>query len=164
MPQLEQIAATYGSQLFWLLLTFGLVYLIVGRGMVPRVQQTVDGRDRRIADDLAAAEAARARADALEEEHRARQDAARAEAMRASQDAKAAAARATEARVREADVGIQASTDEAERRLAAARTSALAEVEAVAAEAARDMVQRLAGVSVSDDDARRAVREATVRG
>ena len=56
MPQIDQIAATYGSQLFWLLLTFGLIYLVVGRGMLPKIEAPVEGRDARIADDLAAAE------------------------------------------------------------------------------------------------------------
>ncbi|RZM11681.1 MAG: ATPase, partial [Sphingomonas sp.] len=33
MPQLSQVAATYASQIFWLLVTFGLLYFVVGRGM-----------------------------------------------------------------------------------------------------------------------------------
>lgn len=159
MPQIEQVAAVGASQVFWLLLTFGLVFLIVGLGMVPKVQGTVDARASRIVADLSAAEEARVRADTLETEHRTRADAARAEAMAAAAEAKVAAARATEARVRDADVGIQAASDEADRRLAAARASALGEVDGVAAEAARDMVQRLAGVTVTPEEARRAVQQ-----
>ena len=63
MPQIEQLAATYGSQIFWLLVTFGLVYLIIGRGMARKVVDTVDLRDRTVADDLATADAARAAVD-----------------------------------------------------------------------------------------------------
>jgi len=164
MPQIEQIAATYASQLFWLILTFGLIYLVVGRGMVPKVERTVEQRDAQIAADLGAAQAAREKADALEAEQRARMDASRAEAARAAQEAKAAAARASEARVKEASEGIAATQTEAERRLAAAKRSALAEIETVAADAARDMVQRLAGVSVDEAEARGAVQKALARG
>ena len=37
MPQIAQLAETYASQIFWLLLIFGFVYFVIGRGMVPRV-------------------------------------------------------------------------------------------------------------------------------
>ena len=63
MPQIEQLAATYASQIFWLLVFFGVVFFVIGRGAVPKVLSTMDGRDKQIADDLAAAEAARAAAE-----------------------------------------------------------------------------------------------------
>ena len=164
MPQLEQIAATYGSQLFWLIVTFGLIYIVVGRGMLPKIEATVDGRDRRIAEDLAAAEDARRNADAAEEAYRLRIDASRADAARLAAEAKAASARTTEARVAEADRGIDAVTQEAERRLAAARASALGEIEGVAAGAAQELVAKLSGVSVGRSEATRAVQAALTRG
>lgn len=67
MPQISQLAATYASQIFWLLLTFGIVFVVVGLGMVPKIQGTIDQRDRTVADDLAAAEQARGAADAAED-------------------------------------------------------------------------------------------------
>lgn len=72
MPQIAQLAATYSSQIFWLLLTFGFVFFVIGLGMVPKVQSTVDARDKKIADDLEAARAGSAAADALEADWRAR--------------------------------------------------------------------------------------------
>ena len=89
MPQIAQISATYASQIFWLLITFGLLYFVVGRGMVPKIQATVDAREGRIAGDLAAAEAARAEADRVEAAWRAEMDAARAAAMAETNAAKA---------------------------------------------------------------------------
>ena len=67
MPQISQLAATYSSQIFWMLLIFGAVFFLVGRGMAPRVIETMEGRDKRIAADLAAAEAARRDADAQDD-------------------------------------------------------------------------------------------------
>ena len=55
MPQISQIAATYASQIFWLLITFGILYFGIGKMMVPRVTGVMDLRERQIADDLAAA-------------------------------------------------------------------------------------------------------------
>ncbi|QYU67832.1 hypothetical protein J4558_23615 [Leptolyngbya sp. 15MV] len=73
MPQIAQLAETYASQIFWLLVFFGFVFLVVGRGMVPKVMATVAERDGQIAADLAAATAARAQADAEEEAWRKRE-------------------------------------------------------------------------------------------
>ena len=93
MPQIAQIASTYASQFFWLFLTFGLIYLVVGRGMVPKISGTVQARDNRIADDLAAAERARGEADAREEAYRVQTETNRAEALKLTQAAKIAATR-----------------------------------------------------------------------
>ena len=60
MPQLNQLAEVALSQFFWLLLVLGLIYFGIGKAMLPKIQSTVDLREKRIADDLAAAEAARA--------------------------------------------------------------------------------------------------------
>jgi F-type H+-transporting ATPase subunit b len=36
MPQLEQLPYIFTSQLFWLLVVFGLLYFGIGRGMIPK--------------------------------------------------------------------------------------------------------------------------------
>lgn len=158
MPQIEQVAATYASQLFWLVVTFGLAFLIVGRGMVPRVQSTMDARDNQVAADLKAAEAARAAADADEAKWRADENAARETARATLAAAKEAATRDSEARLAASGSEHQARIDAAEARIAAASAAAGAEIEAVAADAARDIVIHLSGASVTDEEARSAVK------
>jgi len=159
MPQIAQLATTYSSQIFWLVVFFGLVFLVVGRGMVPKVMATVDARDNQIASDLAAAEAARKAADAEEEAWRVQANKQRAEAHGLIAAAKADAAKVTESKLAEANTGIDARVAEAEGRISAAKNSALGEIEAVAAEAAGAIVTRLSGLSVDDITARAAVKE-----
>ena len=103
MPQIEQLPFIFFSQLFWLAVVFGIIFFVIGRGMLPKVQSTVDEREKTIAQDLEQAQAARAAAEETEEAWRARMDAARAEAAKLAHDAKQAAARDTEAKVRKAD-------------------------------------------------------------
>src|SRR6478735_12053478 len=103
MPQISQIAATYASQIFWLLITFGLLYFVVGKGMVTKIVSTVDAREQRITGDLAAAEAARAQADRVEEAWRIEMDAARNAAMAETASAKAQAVQSAEQQVKAAD-------------------------------------------------------------
>ena len=83
MPQITQLPLIIFSQLFWLAIVFGIIFFGIGRGMLPKIQSTVDAREKKIADDLERAQAARAEADETEAAWRARMDAARAEAARA---------------------------------------------------------------------------------
>src|SRR5215212_9510967 len=96
MPQLTQLSDVILSQLFWLAVTLGFIYFVIGRGMVPRILSTVDKRDQQIAEDLAAAERAKVEADKTEEAYRERIDASRAEAMKLTGAAKSESAKALE--------------------------------------------------------------------
>src|SRR3546814_14753563 len=62
MPQLQQIAETYASQLFWLLLVFGILYFGIARAMLPKVGRVIQSREAKIAGDLAEAQSAQTRA------------------------------------------------------------------------------------------------------
>lgn len=158
MPQIAQLAATYSSQIFWVLLTFGFVFFVIGLGMVPKVQSTVDARDRKIADDLDAARANSAAADALEADWRAKENEARATAQARLAAAKAEAAKDREAALARADAAIGETLAAAEAQIEAGRAKALGEIEAVAADAAADIVRRLAGADVPQDAALNAVK------
>ncbi|RIV88613.1 ATPase [Aurantiacibacter xanthus] len=164
MPQIAQMSETFASQLFWLLLVFGILFFVIGKGMVPKVMDTVGLRDKQIADDLAAAQAARDAADAEEEAWRTRENANRASAQALVGEAKAKAQASTEARLAEVQVGIDARMAQAEARIAASRDAAAGEIEAVAADAAKDIVSRLAGVNVDQTAALGAVKKAMAHG
>lgn len=158
MPQLTQLPEIFWSQLFWLAVVFGVIFFVIGRGMVPKIQSTVDQRDRKVADDLAAAERARVEADASEEAFRLRMDESRAEAMKTTSAAKAEGAKATEKKVAKADAAIQAKLAKAEEQIRASREKALVEIETVAAELTQDLTSRLAGIKVDKKDAADAVK------
>ena len=160
MPQIAQLAATYSSQIFWMLLTFGFVFFVIGLGMVPKVQSTVKSRDDKISDDLAAAKASSEAADTLEADWRAQENEARAQAQAKLVEAKAKAAKDREKKLAKVDATVGEKLAEAEQRIAASRDKALGEIEAVAAEAAADIVRRLAGTEVPAADALKAVKAA----
>ena len=164
MPQVAQLSIVYQSQWFWLLLVLGAIYLFVGRGILPKVEATVDARDAKIAADLAEAERLSADADLTEEGWRTRINDAHAQGHLAMVRAKADADRDSEQRVRKADAEIEVRSEAAAAELARARAGALAEIEAVAADAARQIVAKLTGAAVGDEDARRAVAGAMSRG
>jgi len=158
MPQISQLSDFYASQIFWMLVIFGAVFFFIGRGMAPRVIETIDSRGKRIADDLNAAEAAHRDADAQENTWRVQSATQRGQAQTLIAEAKAKGAKATEAQLAVAGKGIESRLAEAESRIAAAREGALAEIETVAAEAASDIAARVAGLTVDAEAARAAVK------
>ncbi len=164
MPQIAQLAQTYSSQIFWLLVIFGFVFFVIGKGMVPKVMGTVELRDKQIGSDLAAAEAARNQANAEEDAWRKRENENRAQAQALIAKAKTEAAMASEQKLAAAQVQIDKKLDDAEAKIADARTSALAELEGVASEAAQSIVEKLAGVSVPAASASSAVKKVLSNG
>jgi F-type H+-transporting ATPase subunit b len=158
MPQLNQLPEIFWSQLFWLVVVFGIIFFAIGRGMVPKIQSTVDARDKKIAGDLEAAQAARSAADETEAAWRTRMDRARADAAKVSNEAKQASAKDTEASVRAAAEKLNAKTEASQARLRSAVEAARSEIEAVAAEAASGMVSRLTGMTVNQPEAMEAVK------
>ena len=158
MPQLSQLSLVVASQWFWLLITLGTIYFLVGKGMVPKVERTMDDRNAQIADDLAAADAARTEADAVEAAYRQRIDAGRMESAKLTAKAKADGATATEKKLAEIDAEIDARLIDAQLRIRSARSAAVKDIEGVAAELAKDIAAKVARVDVSLAESAKAVK------
>ena len=158
MPQINQLPDIFFSQLFWLAVVFGIIYFWIGRGMVPKIQSVVEDRDKKIADDLAAAQRAREQAEASEEAYRERINASRSEAMKVAQDAKHQAALDTEKRLKAVDEKIGKKVAEAEAMIRKAAETARAELEPVAAEVASELVSKLTGQKITAKDAETTVK------
>lgn len=164
MPQIDQIALTYGSQIFWVLLTFGFTFIVIGLGMFPKIQGTVDARDKRIADDLEAARTANVTADELEESYRVKMENDRSEAQALVEASKAKANAAAEKRKNKANVDIAAKVATAEADIKARAGEALKEIETVSAEVAQDMVAKISGAKVTKAAALKEAKAALKHG
>ena len=164
MPQISQIAATYASQIFWLLVTFGILYFGIGKVMVPKVIATVDAREGQIAADLAAAEQARVAADQVEAAWRQKMDEARAAALAETSAAKAQAAKAAESQIRSADAELAERLAHHDLAVGNAKAQAMLNLQSVAADVAQELVAKVAGLTVSIDAAADAVRRSNAHG
>lgn len=157
MPQLDQLVLVYQSQWFWLAITLGAIFFVVGMWIVPRVEKTVDDRDAQIAADLEEAQRMQDEAEASEEAWRTKQNEARAEAHAITARAKEKAQVDLDKKLAKADREIGAKRAAAEAELDMAREAALAEIESVASEATQDIVAKLTGTKVPAGEARKAV-------
>lgn len=164
MPQISQIAATYASQIFWLLLTFGFVFVVIGLGMLPKIESTVEARDKRISDDLEAAKAAHARADQIEEDYRTRTNEDRATAQKITLAAKDKAVKDAEKRLAVSDAEIAGKIAAAEARISEATAAAMTEIEGIAVEAALELVAKVSGAKADAVTASKAVKAALANG
>ena len=164
MPQIDQIAATYASQIFWLLLTFGLTFFIVGLGMFPKIQGTVDARDKRISDDLAAAQAANASADELEEAYRVKSESDRADAAALVEASRTKAGQAAEKRKTKADADVAEKVAAAELDIKTRSAEAMQEIQDVSAELAQDLVAKVSGAKVTKAAALKETKAAMQNG
>lgn len=150
-------ATTYPSQLLWLVITFGLFYLLMQKVIVPRLGGILEQRHDRIAQDLDEAARLKADADAAVETYEKELAAARSkangigEAAREAAKTKAAADRATI----EAELARKLSA--AETRIGEIRDQAFAEVGAIAEETAAAIVDQLIGAKAGAGDIKAAV-------
>lgn len=156
MPQFDFTQAL--PQVLWLTLVFGILYLIV-RGLLPRVQTVVETRRERIAADLREAEAARAAAEAATSGGSSVIADARGRALSVTGQARDAANAATAAKLAEVDAALKAKAEIAAETLAAQRAAAVAELDRLTSETTVDLVKRIAGLDVSNDEAAKAVKK-----
>lgn len=150
----------FASQLLWLVITFGLFYLLMKKVIVPRVGGILEQRHDRIAQDLDEAARLKSEADTAVETYEKELAAARskantiAETARESAKSKAAADRAAI----EAELADKLSA--AETRIGEIKSQAFAQVGAIAEETATAIVDQLIGGKATGDDIKAAVAAA----
>lgn len=156
-------AETFASQLFWLAITFALLYLLASRVVLPRVGGILDARARRIEDDIAEAQRFQAEAAAANAAYeKALADArARAQAL-ANATLEKQAAEAEKKRKALAQQ-LDAKLAGAEKAIAATKAAAMTNVRGIAIEAATAIVKRLIGAEPSGQAITAAVSDALKR-
>jgi len=159
LPQLRQ-SHTFASQIFWLIITFGFLYWMMKRHILPRVTEVLEQRRDKIDDDLVRAEKIKAEAEAVLAEYERSMAEAREQAGQmlraASDEAKAETARRLETFTKE----LEAKTADAEAGIARAKEAALKELTEVATGGATAVTEKLIGVHPDRKAAEAAVRDA----
>ena len=160
MPQFDTTAFT--PQLFWLAVTFGVLFFAMWRFALPRLSNIMEARQQRIDADLDKAASVKDEADRVLAEYEQAQAEARDQAAAVIKQAGDRMAVESAARHEAFGAELKERTRAAEQRIAAAKDAALANVKTVAAEAARAATAKLIGVEAPAEQVRDAV-EATAR-
>lgn len=158
MPQLNPL--DWAPQIIWLIITFGILYVLMVKVVLPRIGGVIDARAAHIAKDLAEADKLRRKT----EEAIAAYEQALAEAKQKAH----AIIDAGRVKLKEEMAGERAKLEkdlaeksaEAEARINAAKESAMKDVNTVAADVAADIVRQLIGTAPPKAEIEKAVEAA----
>ena len=158
LPQLD--LATYPSQVFWLVISFVVLYFLVAKLAMPRIAEVLEERQERIEDDLDKAETLKKEAYQVRIEYEKALSAAREKAQDATRHAQEEIAKRSAEAESAAQVKVTVMLEEAEKRIAASKTGAegkpgdpISSLErSVAQEVVANAVQKLIGVDVTAAD------------
>ena len=151
MPQLD--FATFPTQIFWLCITFLVLYLVMWKVVIPRISGVLEERQSRVENDLERAEQLRLEATSVLAAYEESISNGKLEAQKIIQEATLQIAKSQTQRETEALKSISAMTAEAEGKINAARNDAIADIRTVAAELVQITVLKLSGSEVSKEEA-----------
>ncbi|MBA76191.1 MAG: F0F1 ATP synthase subunit B' [Tistrella sp.] len=155
MPQFEP--STFASQIFWLVVSFGLLYLLMSKIALPRIADILEVRQDRIAADLDRAEALKREAEEARAAYEAALANARAEAQKLLEQAGEQAQAEAQRQLDALDERLAAKVREAEAAVAAAKADAMADLASLATETSEAATAKLAGAPVDGAAVRSAV-------
>ena len=158
MPQLDVNA--WPPQLFWLAVTFLVLYFIISKIVIPRTGGVIEGRKNQIDSDLASAQRFKADTDKAVAEYEKALAEARGKAHGIAQETRDKLNAEVDKERSKLDGELGEKIAQAEKAIQATRSKALASVSELATDIAADIVSRLTGTSVTKADAARAVAKA----
>jgi F-type H+-transporting ATPase subunit b len=145
MPQLD--FSTFPNQIFWLLVTLTVIYLVLSRVALPRIGGTLANRKGTITADLSAAEELKQRAVAAEKAYDEALANARSEAAKIIAANKAENLANLAKEIAKADAEIARKGAESAKRIDEIKSGAVAAVEAVAKDTAAALITTLGGAA-----------------
>ena len=151
--------ATFPSQLLWLAITFGALYLLMSKIALPRIGGILENRKSIIDADLAAADASRQKTDAAIAAYETALAEAKAKAQGIANQTREAIQADLAAKRSAVEADLTGKVTAAEARIASTKAEALTHVDEIATETAQTVVTQLVG-DVSTDSVRAAVAKA----
>jgi F-type H+-transporting ATPase subunit b len=148
LPQFDP--TWWPGQIVWLLIIFAVLYVLFAYVFVPKVGGAIVAREDKISGDVAEARRLKDQAEQQAAAAAAQTAEARARAQRLGADAKAKAEADVRSAAEEAKLADKLAAAEAQ--IGAARDQAMTNVQAIAAETAQAIVEKLTGQPASADE------------
>lgn len=145
MPQLDP--AGFIPQLFWLGVTFIVLYILMRWIAVPQVGRVIEARRERLESDLGRAGELRSEAEGVLAAYEKALAMARTEAQATIRQITEKMAAEAAGRQRQLAAALADKIAEAEQRVAASKEAALADIRGIAAEVGGAMVEKLTGAA-----------------
>jgi len=155
MPQLD--VATFPSQIFWLIISFAVLYVLMAKLAVPKLGGIVEERRGRIDGDLEKAGQMKAEAEAVIAAYEKALADARHQAQLTMKETSDRLAAVAAERQHQANAAIAQRTAAAEQSIASAKAAAMGNLRSLAVDVARAAASRLTGGDVDETRAGAAV-------
>lgn len=152
---------TFAAQLLWLAIAFGALYWLLSKVALPRVASILEERRDRIEADLDTAARLKSETEAAIAAYEKALADARASAQSLAADTRDKLAAEAEENRKGLEADLAAKLAAAEKTIGATKAAAMANVQAIATEAAGAIVERLVGVAPPADHLAKAVADAT---
>lgn len=154
--------STFGSQLLWLALAFGALYLVMSRLALPRIGEILEVRRDRIESDLAEADRMRQKTDQAIEDYEKALAAAKASAQGIAEETRTSVKTELDKKRADIEADLASKVASAEVRIQKTKTDALENVGEIAVDTAQALVAQLSSkvpVKAARDAVAKAVKE-----
>jgi F-type H+-transporting ATPase subunit b len=153
-------ARTFAGQLFWLAITFGVLYWLMSKVALPRVGAILAERSNAISRDLDQAAEMQAKAEETAQAYEKALAEARKNAQGIAQAARDEGAKASDARRHTVEAELATKLDAAEASIASTKSAAMSNVRGLGSEVAIAIVTKLTGQAPSSAEVSDAVDQA----
>ena len=137
--------STFASQLLWLAITFGALYLIISRAASPRISSILEQRRTRIEGDLKEADRLRQETDRAIAAYEQALAEARQRAHAIAEETRTSIRTDIDGKRQAVEADLSRKVTEAEAAIQASKVQALRSVDGIAAETAAELVTRITG-------------------
>ena len=143
MPQFD--FTTFSSQITWLIITFGILYFVLWKFILPKIENTLSNRHNRIADDLDTASRMQREAEEAEKAYERVLADAKAKAHNVAESTRSSINEEIEREVAAADAEAAAQALKSEAKISDIRSAALSNIDTIAKDVASDIVKKFMG-------------------
>ena len=148
MPQLNP--EFWVSQIFWLILTFGILYIILSKMILPKISANLELRKSQIQENIEAAEKQRESSDAKLKEYDNIILKSKVEAKNIFKDAREKVIKDINSKKKTLDKQIDAEIKKAEQEIEVLRKNAPEKISKIAIETSAQLVKKLIGAEINN--------------
>ena len=157
LPQLD--FTTWPTQIFWLVVSFGLAYILMWRVALPRIGSVLEERHNRIQGDLKRAKAASENAEQARQAFEVMLAESREKASAVMREATESIRNKMERKIKTSNASTAEKMAEAESDIAEAKARAMIDVVDIASTSAAEAVAQLTNIKISQADATKQVKK-----
>jgi len=155
MPQLDH--TSFSSQIFWLILSFSILYFIIARICVPSIMEVRINRKEKIDRDLDRADRFKEESVQIKDEYESFIKSSNREAGKIVEEASTSSDDKIEMKIQELEESTSQKIQEAEENIEKLRQKAVEEISTFSADLSVRIVEKISGVKVSEKKALEAI-------